>query len=179
VRSQLNAKTLGGNTYLRLMFEQIDVVSSLAPSEVLDRLTRYGVEWRESKIPLNSRRSFYGCRISVRGDEFELQLDPQGRSPVIWQGQVLPESSTSGSRILTRVKRGRWSTIFSIIVVVFLFASWATSQLFGAGLSVARAVLAIAGTCIVLIVAIAVASARAKEQSQACRAIFAQILGTS
>jgi hypothetical protein len=162
------------------MFEQIDAVSPLACRDVLDRLERYGAEWRESKIPPNFRSAFYGCRIDVRGNEFELQLEPQHSGPVIiWCGQVLEESVTGGSRILARVKHGRWSMNFSIGIVVVLFASWASSQLLGDEFSVVRAVLAVAGTCTALVVALAVGSARAREQSQTCRAIIAQVLAAA
>jgi hypothetical protein len=162
------------------MAERIEVVSLLAPSEVLDRLARYGKEWRESKIPPSARGQFFGCRITVRGHEFELQLEPQGnRGVFIWRGQVVADSATGGSRIHARAKLKWWYAIVSVIAVVFFIGWWDGPQLVGAERSVDGAVFAIGGTCLMLIVAWAITAGRAGEQGHACKAIFAQILSNS
>jgi hypothetical protein len=162
------------------MAEKIEVLSLLAPSEVLDRLARYGKEWRESKIPPSARGKFFGCRITVRGHEFELELEPQGNGGVfVWRGQVEADATNGGSRIHARATLKRWYAIISVIAVVLFIVAWDGPQLVGAERSVDRAVFAIGGTCMMSIVAWAITAGRAAEQGHACEAIFAQILSTS
>jgi hypothetical protein len=178
VRSQLNARTLGGNNLAPLMTQQIEVVSPLTPSDVLDRLARYGAEWRESKIPSKSRGEFYGCRITVRGHEFELQLEPQPHGPVfVWRGDVVPDSSNGGSRLRARARQLWWSKVFSVCTLALLIGWSAWPELFGAGRSVDGAVFAIGSTCFFLILMLVFASGRAGSQRYVCEAIFAQVLG--
>lgn len=162
------------------MAKEIEVVSLLSQSEVLDRLARYGKEWRESKIPPKARNQFFGCRITVRAHEFELELQPQGRGPqFVWQGRVLSDDLTGGSRIHVRAQMKRWYAIFLLIVFALFFAWWDAPQLIGAESSVDSAVFAIGGTCMMLIVVLAISAGLAEDQKQACNAIFAQILSTS
>jgi hypothetical protein len=162
------------------MAKQIEVASRLAPSEVLDRLARYGKEWRESKIPLSVRGRFFSCRLSVRGQEFELEFEPQGKGGAfIWRGQVISDGVTGGSRIHARARLKRWYAITSVIVLGLFIGWWVAPQLFGTERSADRAVIAIEGTCVMLIMVLAVHAGRAAEQGYACEAIFAQILSTA
>jgi len=159
------------------MSQQIELSSSLAPSDVLDRLARYGAEWRESKIPSKSRAEFYGCRITVRGHEFELQLEPQPHGPVfVWRGDVVPSGSNGGSRLRARARQLWWSKVGSLGILALLIGWLGWPELFGAGRSMNAAVTAISTACFFLIFMLLFASGRAGSQRYVCEAIFAQIL---
>lgn len=101
--------------------------SPLPPADVLDRLARYGKEWRESKIPPAVRATgIYGCQVTVENDAFRLELEPQGRGPQLeWTGQVVPEGT--GSRLSIRSTQTRWSRGSAVAVVLFIaVVSWPT-----------------------------------------------------
>jgi len=160
------------------MAKEIEVASHLSPSEVIERLARYGKEWRESKIPPNLRTQFFGCRIVVSGQQFELELEPQGRGPYfIWRGKVDSDNLSGGSRILMRARMKRWYAIYTLTASVLFFAWWAAPQLFGSGSTVDGAYFAIVGTSMMLIIGLAINAGGAERQRQACDAILVQILG--
>ena len=159
------------------MLEKIDAVSRLAPGEVLDRMARYGKEWRESKIPPSAHGRFFACRIIVHGHEFELELEPNGG--VVWRGQVVANAISGGSRIQARAKLKRWYAIFLVIAIV-LFIGWFDGlQLIGADRSADRSVFALGVTCMMLVVGWIITEWRAAAQVHPCKAIFAQILSAS
>lgn len=159
------------------MTTRIEVASPLPATEVLSRLAIYGHEWRESKIPQALRTRYYTCRIDVRSDEFELELQPQGNGPIfIWLGGVTADAS-GGSRIRARARQKRWSLIFTLIFLTAFFGWWFYPQVFGEQRSADSAVFAIGGACLFLLFQAAVTAGRAMEQGDACKVIFAHILG--
>jgi hypothetical protein len=161
------------------MAEHIEVVSQLSPAVVLERLAQYGKEWRESKIPPSERNKMYGCRITVQGAEFELELEPQGRGPFfIWRGAVVPVDGASGCRILARAHQKTWSRLFRAIAFTLFVTWWAGRAVIRVDRNVDLAVFTVFGSCVMLGIAWAISAGTAAEQGQTCRAIFGQILTT-
>lgn len=106
------------------MDEPLIMVSPLHPEEVLARLTTYGKEWRESKIPAGLRAAgIHRCQIAVENDRFRLHFNPQGRQPgLVWIGRV--SASDEGSRIDALWVPTRWSRASNLFALAFLTVLW-------------------------------------------------------
>ena len=118
-------QALDGSEYrFASMHQSFVMISPLPPATVVDRLARYGKEWRESKIPPGLRSSgIYGCQVTVRSETFKLRLEPQGRGPqLVWTGQVTPEAA--GSRLNIRSEQTVGSRASVLAVLLFMAVLW-------------------------------------------------------
>ena len=109
------------------MHQAFVMFSAFRPDDVLNRLVKYGEEWRESKIPpLLRSAGIHTCRVLKRDSEFALQLEPQARGPQLqWIGRV--SASPEGSRIDVRSKQTVWSRALNVgglLFVSFFVVSW-------------------------------------------------------
>jgi len=119
ITSQLQALSCIQLPRLRLATE-IQIVSPLAPSEVLDRLRARAGRWQESELPARLRDAgFYGVRIVVEGNRFSLQLEGGGRNPYFprCQGRVLPLAG--GSRVTAGIRPSRGTIVGAVLSLAF------------------------------------------------------------
>ena len=101
------------------------MVSPLQPADALARLSAYGKEWRESKIPGSLRSiGIHTCRIVVENDRFRLHLNRLNREPsFVWNGRV--SAANGGSRIDASWAPTRGSIISNLVSLGFIGVLWA------------------------------------------------------
>ena len=78
----------------------IEIKLSNPPSEVLQRLEKFGADWRESKIPAELRRAgVLGATVAVNADTFRMRIQAARRSPEFYLDGEVVATPNGGSQI--------------------------------------------------------------------------------
>ena len=151
---------------------QIEIDSPLSDAELTRRLTAYGHDWRESKIPpALLSRGLRTCKINLADSTLLLVTGPQGRGPKIeWKGNVLPLES--GSRLVLSPSPSVGTRLSYAAVLVFVLG-----LAFASSSAASRVVLFFVGVPgMVAFIALSI-RLRTNAQTDEIRVLLADIIG--
>ena len=151
------------------MGTDLEITSRLSRPAVIERLTAFGKDWRESKLPESiRRRGIFGCAITVSGDTFDLKLEPQGRGPILaWHGTIVSERCDHGVSIrlswkLTTINILGYALLVALLIWIYRDVGIATTLVMA-----------------VFVIGLAVLSAfwQADQQAPLCYDILDHVIG--